>query len=94
MPSHQPRSVEEVYTVLRKSLKPLHKSSSRYSGNNPYVRPGEDDEEGKEDGKERWIDLLLVHAPFGGEEGRKNIWGALTRAKEEGWARDIGVSNL
>jgi diketogulonate reductase-like aldo/keto reductase len=46
----------------------------------------------QEDGA--YIDLVLIHAPWGGEEGRKNNWEALKRAQKEGWMRDIGVSNL
>ncbi|OCF39841.1 aldo-keto reductase [Kwoniella heveanensis CBS 569] len=42
----------------------------------------------------RYIDLMLIHAPFGGEQGRKNNWEALARAQKEGWIRDIGVSNF
>lgn len=41
-----------------------------------------------------YIDLMLIHAPWGGEEGRKNNWEALTIAQKEGWVKDIGVSNL
>ncbi|WRT65587.1 uncharacterized protein IL334_002532 [Kwoniella shivajii] len=41
-----------------------------------------------------YIDLMLIHAPFGGEQGRNNNWRALVRAQEEGWVRDIGVSNF
>lgn len=87
MPSHTPHSTEEVYSVLRKSLKPLHKvAGSSYTGNNPYVRPDEP--------KAEYVDLFLIHAPFGGPEGRAQNWAALAKAQKEGWARDIGVSNL
>ncbi|WVR03904.1 hypothetical protein IAU60_000903 [Kwoniella sp. DSM 27419] len=41
-----------------------------------------------------YIDLMLIHAPFGGEEGRRNNWAALAQAQKEGWVRDIGVSNF
>lgn len=41
-----------------------------------------------------YIDLMLIHAPWGGDKGRNNNWEALKRAQEEGWIRDIGVSNL
>ena len=37
---------------------------------------------------------MLLHAPWGGEEGRKNNWEALATAQKEGWVKDIGVSNL
>lgn len=41
-----------------------------------------------------YIDLMLIHAPFGGERGRTENWAALARAQKEGWIKDIGVSNL
>ncbi|WVQ78737.1 hypothetical protein IAT38_000824 [Cryptococcus sp. DSM 104549] len=41
-----------------------------------------------------YIDLMLIHAPWGGQEGRKNNWEALVQAQKEGWVRDIGVSNF
>lgn len=52
------------------------------------LNPGKDETQGA------YIDLMLIHAPWGGKEGRAKNWEALTRAKEEGWVRDIGVSNL
>jgi diketogulonate reductase-like aldo/keto reductase len=36
---------------------------------------------------------MLIHAPYGGREGRKGAWKALVEAKEEGKIRSIGVSN-
>ena len=40
-----------------------------------------------------WIDLMLIHAPFGGPAGRKGAWTALVEAQEAGKVRSIGVSN-
>jgi diketogulonate reductase-like aldo/keto reductase len=40
-----------------------------------------------------YLDLLLVHAPFGGPEGRKGAWRAIVEAQEAGITRSIGVSN-
>ena len=40
-----------------------------------------------------YIDLYLIHAPFGGKLGRLGAWKALTEAVEEGKVRSIGVSN-
>jgi hypothetical protein len=89
MPSHTVHSTDEVYSMMRKSLKPLHKAVNvGLSNSNPYLRPEAADTEGE------FVDLFLIHAPWGGEAGRAANWKALVRAKEEGWARDIGVSNL
>ncbi|WWD16599.1 hypothetical protein CI109_101027 [Kwoniella shandongensis] len=46
------------------------------------------------DDDKKYIDLLLVHAAFGGPEGRANNWEALVKAQKEGWVKDIGVSNF
>ncbi|KAL0931541.1 aldo keto reductase [Colletotrichum truncatum] len=46
----------------------------------------------KETGLE-YIDLMLLHCPYGGSEGRKGAWKALVEAKEAGKVRSIGVSN-
>jgi diketogulonate reductase-like aldo/keto reductase len=40
-----------------------------------------------------YVDLMLIHAPYGGREARKGTWKALVEAKEEGKIRSIGVSN-
>lgn len=40
-----------------------------------------------------YIDLMLIHAPYGGREGRKGAWKALVEAQEEGKIRSLGVSN-
>lgn len=44
-------------------------------------------------GSEPYIDLMLLHAPWGGEKGRADAWAALKRGQDEGWIKDIGVSN-
>ncbi|EEY21683.1 2,5-diketo-D-gluconic acid reductase A [Verticillium alfalfae VaMs.102] len=46
----------------------------------------------KETGLE-YIDLMLLHCPYGGSEGRKGAWKALVEAQEAGKVRSIGVSN-
>jgi diketogulonate reductase-like aldo/keto reductase len=46
----------------------------------------------KETGLE-YVDLMLLHAPFGGSEARKGAWRALVEAVEAGKVRSIGVSN-
>ncbi|OAA66821.1 aldo-keto reductase [Niveomyces insectorum RCEF 264] len=40
-----------------------------------------------------YIDLMLLHAPFGGSANRKGAWRALVEAVEAGQVRSIGVSN-
>ncbi|KIH89814.1 aldehyde reductase [Sporothrix brasiliensis 5110] len=40
-----------------------------------------------------YIDLVLLHAPYGGSEARKGAWRALVEAVEAGHVRSIGVSN-
>ncbi|RYP08873.1 hypothetical protein DL765_008654 [Monosporascus sp. GIB2] len=40
-----------------------------------------------------YIDLMLVHSPYGGSEARRGTWRALVEAVEAGKVRSIGVSN-
>jgi len=40
-----------------------------------------------------YIDLYLLHAPYGGKEARLGAWKALVEAVEQGKVRSIGVSN-
>ena len=40
-----------------------------------------------------YVDLMLLHAPYGGPAGRKGAWRALVEAVEAGKVRSIGVSN-
>ena len=37
---------------------------------------------------------ILIHAPYGGKEGRLGTWRALVEAQRAGQARSIGVSNF
>ncbi|GFZ49810.1 Uncharacterized oxidoreductase [Saitozyma sp. JCM 24511] len=41
-----------------------------------------------------YIDVMLIHAPWGGAKGRAENWKALVAAQKEGWIKDIGVSNF
>ena len=41
----------------------------------------------------KYIDLMLIHAPYGGTEARLGAWRALVEAVEAGHIRSIGVSN-
>jgi diketogulonate reductase-like aldo/keto reductase len=43
--------------------------------------------------KLEYIDLMLLHAPYGGSKARKDAWKALVEAHEAGKIRSIGVSN-
>lgn len=40
-----------------------------------------------------YFDLYLLHAPYGGKEGRLGAWQALVEATKDGKVRSIGVSN-
>jgi diketogulonate reductase-like aldo/keto reductase len=40
-----------------------------------------------------YVDLYLLHAPYGGKEGRLGAWKALVEAVEAGKVKSIGVSN-
>ncbi|KAK3380496.1 NADP-dependent oxidoreductase domain-containing protein [Lasiosphaeria ovina] len=40
-----------------------------------------------------YVDLMLLHAPYGGSANRKGAWRALVEAVEAGKVRSIGVSN-
>jgi diketogulonate reductase-like aldo/keto reductase len=46
----------------------------------------------KESGLE-YVDLMLIHAPYGGSANRKGAWKALVEAQEEGKIRSLGISN-
>lgn len=41
-----------------------------------------------------YIDLLLLHSPFGGTEARLTTWRAVEDAVEEGQIKSAGVSNF
>ena len=40
-----------------------------------------------------YVDLMLLHAPYGGPAARKGAWKALVEAQEEGKIRSLGISN-
>jgi diketogulonate reductase-like aldo/keto reductase len=40
-----------------------------------------------------YIDLILIHSPYGGPKARNESWQALLEAQKRGWTKSIGVSN-
>lgn len=40
-----------------------------------------------------YIDLFLIHSPYGGKEARLGSWRALVEAQQAGKIRSLGVSN-
>lgn len=40
-----------------------------------------------------YIDLFLIHSPYGGSAARKGVWKALVEAVDAGKIRSIGISN-
>ncbi|KAJ5266872.1 hypothetical protein N7478_009680 [Penicillium angulare] len=45
------------------------------------------------DANTEYFDLILIHAPYGGQESRLGSWKALVEAQSAGQIRSIGVSN-
>lgn len=45
-------------------------------------------------GEDGYVDLLLIHVPGPSREHRQRFWEAMERAKKEGRAKGIGVSNF
>jgi aryl-alcohol dehydrogenase-like predicted oxidoreductase len=41
-----------------------------------------------------YIDLLLIHDPNCGPSGRLTMWKDFLKARDDGWVRSVGVSNL
>lgn len=46
-----------------------------------------------EDNGLEYVDLMLVHQSRPGPVGRANHWRALVKAQQDGWIKEIGVSN-
>ena len=46
-----------------------------------------------EDNGLEYVDLMLVHQSRPGPEGRASHWRALVKAQQDGWIKEIGVSN-
>lgn len=47
-----------------------------------------------EETKLDYLDLVLIHSPYGGPDNRKGAWRALLESVEAGKIRSIGVSNF
>ncbi|KAL4964917.1 aldo/keto reductase family protein [Aspergillus stella-maris] len=45
-------------------------------------------------GKDGYVDLFLIHSSSSGSSGRKELWQALEKLREEGRTKSIGVSNF
>lgn len=41
-----------------------------------------------------YIDLYLIHSPYGGQKAREGAWRALSEAQQQGLVNSIGVSNF
>lgn len=75
---------EEVY-LTTKILSPGEDVDSTYKSVLESVE--------KLSGKDGYVDLFLIHSPNAGPEKRRLMWLALEKAKSEGKAREVGVSN-
>lgn len=69
--------------TVEKTLEALRDSVRKISGG-----------KGKWEGGDGYVDLFLIHGPSPGPEGRKIMWQALERLRDEDGTREIGVSNL
>jgi diketogulonate reductase-like aldo/keto reductase len=67
----------------------------RLGKNKTYMRALQSVEKIDPRGDEGYVDLFLVHTPYGiSTKDRKEMWLALEKLHEEGRARAIGVSNF
>jgi diketogulonate reductase-like aldo/keto reductase len=67
--------------------------TTKLASNNGYERSLEALEKSLSVSGLEYIDLILIHSPYGGPQARNESWEALTEAKKRGWTKSIGVSN-
>ncbi|KAG9194364.1 2-dehydropantolactone reductase [Alternaria panax] len=73
---------EELFFTTKIPPKSMSYESSKQHINNSLKITGLD-----------YIDLYLLHSPYGGKESRLGAWKALVEGVQEGKIRSIGVSN-
>lgn len=67
--------------------------TTKLASNNGYSRSLKSIEQSLKACGLGYIDLLLIHSPYGGPQARKESWEALKEAQRLGWTKSIGVSN-
>lgn len=91
-------SAQAIIEAGQKSENPISRSSifftSKISTRNMGYEKSRDsiDETLRVTGLD-YLDLMLIHAPYGGTEARNGSWRALVEAQKAGKIRSIGVSN-
>ena len=66
---------------------------SKLQSNNGYGASKRSIEQSLEKCGLEYIDLYLIHSPYGGKKRRLESWKAIEEAKDQGLIRSIGVSN-
>ncbi|KIV95796.1 hypothetical protein PV10_03406 [Exophiala mesophila] len=73
---------EDIFFTSKVPPRSMGYEATQKAINSSFVQTGLD-----------YIDLYLIHAPYGGKEGRLGSWKALVEAQKAGKIRSIGVSN-
>ncbi|KAI9892829.1 MAG: hypothetical protein M1814_000988 [Vezdaea aestivalis] len=68
-------------------------TSKVYSGSMSYKAAATQVEQSLQRTGLEYLDLYLIHAPYGGKAGRLGAWDALVEAQQAGKVKSIGVSN-